>query len=165
MGAFRLIIYIIGAGAVIVVTYAFFWAIGWFNAQYSPINVEVVTYASLVWLMSGILAGLIVFAAIVKDHSKLEILSSASFLIYTILAYSIGCTILSFFIPYKGFGVLNVDVIVTIGGSGINTIAANILFANILTAVLIVVLQTLRFLKTLVKAMKTTKEVQDTRKK
>jgi hypothetical protein len=165
MGAARIIFYIIGAGLVLGLTFAFFWAINWFNTQYAPINIEVVTYVSTVWLMSGILAGMIIFAAIAKNHGQLEILSSASFLIYTIFAYMIGCTILSLFMPYSGFGVLNVELIVKLNSISIGTIDANILYANIITALLIVILQALRFLKTLFKAAKTTKEVPDTKNK
>lgn len=165
MSAARTIFYIIGAGLVLGVTYAFFWAIKWFNSQFAPTNLEVVTYTSTVWLMSSILAVMIIFAAIAKDHGQLEILSSASFLIYTIFAYIIGCTILSLFMPYSGFGVLNVELIIALNTTSIGTIDANILYLNIVAALLIVILQALRFLKTLFKAAKTTKEVPETKNK
>ncbi|HME52133.1 MAG TPA: hypothetical protein VKM55_07940 [Candidatus Lokiarchaeia archaeon] len=163
MSAGRVILYIIAAGAVLGVTYAFFWAINLINKSFPGIDLQVMTYISLVWLMSGILAGLIIFAAIAKNHGQLEILSSLSFLIFTLFAYIVGCTILSLFMPYSGFGILNVTLVVNLTGFG--TINANILYANIVTALLIVILQALRFLKTVAKASKTTKEVAETKGK
>jgi hypothetical protein len=166
MGAFRTIIYIIGAGAVLGITFAFFWVIGLYNTQYADTTgatIEVVTYVSTVWMMSGILAGLIVFAAIAKDHSQLEILSSLSFLIYTLFAYIIGCSILSFFIPYNGFGSLNLNLIITLTSSNVK-IDVNVIYLNIVAALLILLLQALRFLKTMFKAAKTMQEVPDTKK-
>ena len=159
MGAGRTFFYIIGAAGVLIVTYLFFYAIGWFNTRYAPINLEVVTYASTVWIMSGLLAGMIVFAAIAKDHGQLEIVSSLSFLIYTLFAYIIGSSILTLFMPYNGFGSLDVHVFVQLGISGFGSIDATIIYVNTVAALLILLLQALRFLKTLFKAAKVTKEV------
>lgn len=160
MSAGKVILYIIGAAGLLGITYGFFWAIGFLDSFLGGFNV--VTYASTVWIMSGILAFMIVLSAVAKDHARLEMLSSGGFLVYVILAYTMGCTIMSAFLPYVGFGQLNVQIMADIGAFGllgISTIDANIVYLNVVAAVFVIVAQVLRFFKTFVKSMKRFKEV------
>jgi hypothetical protein len=92
----------------------------------------------------------------------LEMLSSGTFLIYIVVAYMIGGSILSVFMPYNGFGQLNVQLAANLAGLGIipvGTINANIVYLNTMAATLIVIAQALKFFKTFVKSMKEFKDV------
>jgi hypothetical protein len=144
------------------ITYAFFWGIGVLDTFLGDFSVT--TYAQTVWIMSGVLAFLIVLSAIAKDHARLEMLSSGGFLVYVILAYTIGCSILSVFMPYNAFGQLNVQLAanltsVPLPGLTVGNVSASIVYLNTLSAWFVVGLQALRFIKTFVKSMKEFKEV------
>ena len=158
MSAGKVILYIIGAAGLLGITYAFFWGIGFVNE--TLFTLDILVYSQTVWIMSGILAGLIVFSAIAKGHVRLEMLSSASFLIYVIFAYTIGCSILSFFMPYNGFGVLNVNLATDLSTllPEFGKITVALVYANTLSAIILVVSQGLRFMNTFVKSMKRFKE-------
>jgi hypothetical protein len=160
MSAGKIILYTIGAGGLLAITFAFFWGIGFLDTFLGGFNV--VTYMTKVWIMSGVLAFLIVLSAIAKDHVRLEMLSSGGFLVYVIVAYTMGCSILSVFMPYVGFGQLNVQLSADIGAFavlGIDTISANIVYMNTVAAWFVVILQALRFAKTFVKSMKEFREM------
>lgn len=157
MKAAKVIFYLIGAALLLVVTYLFFWVLGIANTWIGDFTIKI--YAQQVWIMSGILAGMIVFSAIAQDRARLELLSSASFLVYAFVAYTFGCTIYSAFLPYNGFGSLDVDFIASsipvLGGIGISV---SLVYLNTLSAILILIGQGLKFLKTFVKSMKRFKE-------
>ncbi|MFX0102111.1 MAG: hypothetical protein ACFFCS_21270 [Candidatus Hodarchaeota archaeon] len=155
MKASKVFLYLIGAGGLLVVTYLFFWAIGLVNNYLG--NFYIKTYVQTVWLMSGVLAGMIVFSAIAQDRARLELLSSASFLVYAFIAYTYGCTIYSAFLPYNGFGSLNVELIAT-GIPLIGNVSLNLVYLNILSAILVLIGQGLKFFKTFIKSMKRFKE-------
>jgi hypothetical protein len=160
MSAGKVFLHIIGAGGLLGITFAFFWGINWADTFLGGFSV--VTYLNTVWIMSGVLAFLIVLSAIAKDHARLEMLSSGTFLIYIVVAYMIGGSILSVFMPYNGFGQLNVQLAANLAGLGIipvGTISANIVYVNTMAATFIVVAQALKFFKTFVKSMKEFKEV------
>jgi hypothetical protein len=164
MSAGKVILYMIGAGGLLAITYAFFWGIGFLDSYLG--RFDVLVYASTVWIMSGVLAFLMVLSAIAKDHARLEMLSSGSFLVYVIAAYIMGCTILTVFMPYNGFGQLNValaadlsGVTTALLGLDLGTVSVNIVYLNAVAAGLIVGLQALRFVKTFVKSMKKYQEV------
>ncbi|NMC06595.1 MAG: hypothetical protein GYA24_15365 [Candidatus Lokiarchaeota archaeon] len=160
MSAGKVFLHLIGAAGLLVVTYLFYWAIEWVNANL--LSLSIVTYQQTVWVMSGVLAFLIVLSAIAKDHARLEMLSSASFLVYVVVAYTIGCSILTVFMPYNGFGQLNVQLVTDIGAIlpiGISDISAVILYTNTVAAWFIVILQALRFIKTFFKSMTEFREV------
>ncbi len=164
MSAGKIILHIIGAGGLLAITYGFFWGIGLLDTILG--NFYVVTYALAVWIMSGILAFMIVFSAIAKDHARLELLSSGGFLVYVVLAYTMGCSILSFFVPYSGFGQLNVQLVADIGAFipiGISTIDLTFIALNTVGAWFVVGAQALRFIKTFVKSMKEFREVPGSR--
>ncbi|MHA1682649.1 MAG: hypothetical protein ACTSUE_17050 [Promethearchaeota archaeon] len=150
----KVLLYIIGAGGLLGLTFGFFWAIDWLNGYLGAFNI--VTYTESVWILSGVLAFLIVFSALAKDKARLEMLSSASFLIYVIVAYSYGCTIMSFFIPYNGFGSVNIGFLANLSSliPMIGDIAANVVIVNTVAAVLSIVGQSIKFMKTFVKSMK-----------
>ncbi|MHA1848875.1 MAG: hypothetical protein ACTSXU_14630 [Promethearchaeota archaeon] len=156
MGAsgIKVLIYIIGAGALIGITYGFFWGLGQLNSFLGTFYLK--TYSTTVWAMTGVLAGMIIFSALAKDHARLEMLSSASFLIYYILAYTIGCSILSFYIPYVGFGQLDVEFLADLSTvvPGMGDVNVQLIIANNVAAILIVAGQGLKFLNTFVKSMK-----------
>nr|MDO8113880.1 hypothetical protein [Candidatus Sigynarchaeota archaeon] len=158
MGSGKVLLYIIGAGALFGITYGFFYAVNWLNGFLGGFNV--VTYASTVWTMTAVLAGLVVFSALAEGHVRMEMLSSASFLIFIIIAYTAGCTILSFFMPYSGFGALNVGFMANLSSIVpiLGAVSANIVFANTLTATFIVIAQALKFVKTFLKSMKKSKD-------
>jgi len=165
MSAGKVILYMIGAGGLLAITYAFFWGIGFLDTFLGEFSVK--TYVQTVWIMSGLLAFLIVLSAIAKDHARLEMLSSGGFLVYTIVAYVIGCSILSVFMPYNAFGQLNVELTANLTALGlgipVGDISASIVYVNTLAAWFIVGLQALRFVKTFVKSMKEFKEVPGSR--
>jgi predicted neutral ceramidase superfamily lipid hydrolase len=151
----RVIIYLIGAGVVLGITYGFFYAISHLSTYLGGFSITV--YSRTVWEMSGILAALIVFSAIAKDHASLEIISSATFLVYVLFAYAIGNTILTLFIPYSGLGKMNLQFVADLSHvvPSISTVLAGIVFTNLLTAGLLIVGEGLRFLNTLAKASRT----------
>ena len=161
MSAGKVILYMIGAGGLLAITFLFFWGIGFLDTFLGEFSV--VTYVQTVWIMSGVLAFLIVLSAIAKDHVRLEMLSSAGFLVYVIAAYSIGCSILSVFMPYNAFGQLNVQLTANLTALGlgipVGSISANIVYLNTVTAWFVVILQALRFAKTFVKSMKEYREM------
>ena len=154
----KVLFYFIGAGALIGITYAFFWGINQLSSYLGTFSITI--YTTTVWAMSIILAGLIIFSALAKDHARLEMLSSASFLIYYILAYTIGCSILSLFLPYSGFGQLNIEFLADLSSvlPSMGVISANLIVANNVAAYLIITGQGLKFLTTFVKGMKKFKE-------
>ncbi|MEX2683638.1 MAG: hypothetical protein Q6373_018830 [Candidatus Sigynarchaeota archaeon] len=162
MSAGKVILYMIGAGGLLAITYGFFWAIGFVDSYLGEFRV--VTYSQTVWIMSGVLAFLIVLSAIAKDHARLEMLSSGGFLVYTVMAYTIGCTILSAFMPYSGFGMLNVQLAadltsIPLPGFSVGEVTASIVYLNTVSALFMVIAQAFRFFKTFVKSMKEFKEV------
>jgi hypothetical protein len=159
-------LHIIAAGGLIAITFGFFWGIGFLDTFLGDFSV--VTYAPTVWIMSGVLAFLIVLSALAKDHARLEMLSSGSFLIYTILAYTIGCSILSIFMPYNAFGQLNVQIAanltgIPLPGFDVGNASASIVYMNVVAAWFVVGAQALRFIKTFVKSMKEFKEAPGSR--
>ncbi len=161
MSAGKVILYIIGAGGLLAITYGFFWAIGFLDGYLGEFNI--VTYTETVWIMSGVLAFLIVLSAVAKDHVRLEMLSSGGFLVYVIIAYTIGCSIMSAFIPYNAFGQLNLQLAanltgIPVPGFTVGDVTASITYLNTVSALFIVIAQALRFIKTFVKSMKKFKE-------
>jgi hypothetical protein len=164
MSAGKVVLHIIAAGGLLGITFGFFWAIGFLDGFLG--GFYVVTYATTVWIMSGVLAFLIVLSAIAKDHARLELLSSGGFLVFVILAYTVGCSILSVFIPYSGFGQLNVQLMANIGAFaplGISSIDMTFIALNTMGAWFVVGAQALRFIKTFVKSMKEFREVPGSR--
>nr|MDO8083785.1 hypothetical protein [Candidatus Sigynarchaeum springense] len=162
MSAGKVILYMIGAGGLLAITYGFFWAIGFLDTFLGAFSV--VTYAQTVWIMSGVLAFLIVLSAVAKDHARLEMLSSGGFLVYVIVAYTMGCSILSAFMPYNGFGQLNVELAanltsIPLPGFSVGNVTASIVYLNTVSALFMVIAQAFRFFKTFVKSMKEFKEV------
>lgn len=150
----KTLLYIIAAAGLLVITYLFFWAVDWLNGFIGEFNV--VVYTETVWIMSGVLAGMIVFSPLAKDKARLELLSSASFLIYIIIAYSFGCTIMSVFMPYSGFGTVNAKFLADISSliPAVEGISANIMIINTVAAIIAISGQGIRFMKTFVKSMK-----------
>ncbi len=166
MSAGKVILHIIAAGGLLAITFGFFWGIGFLNDFLGDFSV--VTYAQTVWIMSGVLAFLIVLSAIAKNHARLEMLSSGSFLVYAILAYTIGCSILSIFMPYNAFGQLNVQLTadltgITLPGFSVGIASASIVYMNVVAAWFVVGAQALRFIKTFVKSMREFREVPSSR--
>ena len=150
--AARVIGYVIGAGVLLGVTYGFYYAIGKLGGFLGGFNIT--TYSHTVWEMAGILAALIVFSAIAKDHANLEIISSVSFLVYVLFAYGIGSTILTLYIPYNGLGIMNLQFVADLSHvvPSISTVSAGIMYTNLLVAILLIVGQAFRFMNTLAKA-------------
>lgn len=154
MGAGKVFLHLVLAGALLGVTYAFFWAVAWLDSTLGEFVLK--TYADRVWLLSGILAGMIVFSAIAKDHDRLELLSSASFLIYAFVAYSVGSTIYTAFIPYIEFGVIDVEFVANLSAlvPGMGAVSAQVVVANTVAAWLIIGAQALKFFTTFFKSIK-----------
>ncbi len=158
MSAGKVFLYVIGAAGLLGITYGFFYGIGLLEGYLGSFQITV--YSDTVWIMSGVLAVLIVFSAIAKNKARLEMLSSATFLIYYIIAYSIGCSILSVFIPYNGFGSIDIAFIANLTGlvPGVGAVSANIVVVNAVAAWFIVGGQILKFINTFFKSMKRFKD-------
>jgi hypothetical protein len=114
---------------VIIGTYMYFYMLDFldnlgFNLMQAGI-LDVETWQYSVWLMSILLATIVVFHGASKGHRNLEPIAALAFLTFTIVSYFIGCTIVTLGFPFTGFATLNVQITIDptklmgiVGGGG-----------------------------------------------
>ena len=169
MSRIRIVMHAILAILVLIGAYMYFWALDFLNTNLGVnlsqvVNDDLSTWQFTVWMMSIMLAWIIVFIGVAKDHPNLEPIASACFLAFTIVSYFIGCSIFTLNFPFTGFGSLDVQISIDpsklkglIGGGGggsptIPVITINIGLIQLLVTPMVTVYAVLLFLRTLLKS-------------
>nr|MDO8115036.1 hypothetical protein [Candidatus Sigynarchaeota archaeon] len=148
-------------------TYVYFWALDFLNTNLGvnisqAVDRDVLSWQFTVWVMSIMLAAIVVFIGAAKGHPNLEPIASGGYLAFTIASFFIGCSILTLNFPYTGFG--SSDVLVTIdpsmlmslfGGGGpipMPPITINVALVQLLVTTMSMIYAVLQFLRTLLKS-------------
>jgi len=161
---------------VLIGTYIYFYMLDFlnnlgFNLMQAG-NLDVESWQFTVWLMSILLAIIVVFHGASKRHANLEPIASLAFLTFTIVSYFIGCTIVTLGFPFTGFATLNVQVTIDpaklmsmIGGGGgggggpsIPAININISLLQLLVVSMATVYAVLQFVRTTLKSRREDEE-------
>lgn len=154
-------------------TYMYFWTLDFLNTHLGvnisqAVNLDLATWQFSVWVMTIILAWIVMFIGVARGHANLEPIASACFLAFTIVSYFIGCSIMTLNFPFTGFASLNVQASIdpskligffSGGGSGgssgslpISAITINIALIQLLLTSMSTVYAVLLFLRTLLKS-------------
>ncbi|MBN2151996.1 MAG: hypothetical protein JW839_11150 [Candidatus Lokiarchaeota archaeon] len=178
MSGKKVVGYTIIAILLLVGTYIYFWALDFVNANLGisllqAVDQELGAWQFTVWMMSCVLALIIVFNGAARDHYTLEPIASACFLAYTIASFLIGCSALTLNFPFNAFGSLNVQVTIdptklmtlfggeTGGGDPIPPITISLSLLQLLMISLMTVFAALRFLRALLKSMREAPEAEE----
>lgn len=160
MKILKVILYGLGAAGVLGITYGFFIAIEWVNTLIGGFSI--LLYPERIWVMSIVLAGLVLFSALAEGRARLEMLSSASFLIYVLASYIIGSSLLTGFIPFQGLGLMQLELATDLSGLSlpisIGSIVVGLNTVSIIATIIIVAGQGLKFLTTFFKSMREFKD-------
>ena len=157
-------------------TSVYFWALDFVNTNLGinfsqAVDHDVAAWQFTVWVMSILLAWVIVFIGAAKNHPNLEPIASGCFLAFTIVSFFIGCSILTLNFPFSGFGSLSVQATIDpsklmamFGGGGssgggsftIPAITVNIGLFQLLVITMSTIYAVLLFLRTLLKSRRET---------